>query len=93
MHIRSSGCRRKPSGSGTTTAVRGDPELIADRMRPPAPVGAPVIRADPREAHPLLRATAAGMAAAPPRVDAFVEGLGLAAPERPAAVARGADDA
>jgi hypothetical protein len=33
------------------------------------------------------------MAAALPDVDAFVEGYSLAAPERPAAVVKGADDA
>lgn len=49
---------------------RGDPELLAARMRG------------------LHRS-----AVAPASVDAFVEGHSMAAPERPAAVVKGAGDA
>jgi uncharacterized protein with von Willebrand factor type A (vWA) domain len=52
-----------------------------------------VIWANPCQARPCYAPLAAGMAAALPSVDAFVEGHSPAALERLAAVVRGADDA
>ncbi|SCF57470.1 VWA domain-containing protein [Streptomyces sp. Ncost-T10-10d] len=49
-----------------------------------------VVWANPRKAHPGYAPLAAGMAAALPHMDSFVEGHSLAALERPAAVVRGA---
>ncbi|MEV0176328.1 VWA domain-containing protein [Streptomyces sp. NPDC050803] len=72
---------------------RGDPELLADRMRRLHRLAHRVIWANPLKARPGYEPLAAGMAAALPSVDAFVEGHSLAALERLAAVVRGADDA
>lgn len=72
---------------------RGDPELLAGQMRRLHRLAHRVIWANPRKARPGYAPLAAGMAAALPSVDAFVEGHSLAALERLAAVVRGADDA
>ncbi|WP_424882383.1 VWA domain-containing protein [Streptomyces sp. SLBN-8D4] len=72
---------------------RGDPELLAARMRRLHRLAHRVIRAAPLKARPGYAPLAVGMAAALPSVDAFVEGHGLAALERLAAVVKGAGDA
>lgn len=72
---------------------RGDPELLAGQMRRLHRLARRVIWANPLKARPGYAPLAAGMAAALPSVDAFVEGHSLAALERLAAVVRGADDA
>ncbi|MGQ4386833.1 vWA domain-containing protein, partial [Streptomyces sp. SAS_270] len=72
---------------------RGDPALLASQMRRLRRLAHRVIWANPRKARPGYAPLAAGMAAALPSVDAFVEGHSLAALERLAAVVRGADDA
>jgi uncharacterized protein with von Willebrand factor type A (vWA) domain len=69
---------------------RGDPELLAAQMRRLHRLAHLVIWANPRKASPGYAPLAAGMAAALPSVDAFVEGHSLAALERLAAVVRGA---
>ncbi|WP_210587242.1 VWA domain-containing protein [Streptomyces sp. GESEQ-35] len=69
---------------------RGDPELLADQMRRLHRLAHRVIWANPRKARPGYAPLAAGMAAALPSVDAFVEGHSVAALERLAAVVRGA---
>ncbi|CAL9662290.1 hypothetical protein SUDANB176_07053 [Streptomyces sp. enrichment culture] len=68
---------------------RGDPQLLADRMRRLHRLAHRVIWANPLKARPGYAPLAAGMAAALPSVDAFVEGHSLAALERLAAVMRG----
>ncbi|MCA2202198.1 VWA domain-containing protein [Streptomyces sp. SMS_SU21] len=68
---------------------RGDPELLAERMRRLHRLAHRVIWANPLKARPGHAPLAAGMAAALPSVDAFVEAHGLAAPERLAEVVRG----
>lgn len=70
---------------------RGDPALLAGQMRRLHRLAHRVIWANPRKARPGYAPLAAGMAAALPSVDAFVEGHSLAALERLAAVVRGAD--
>ncbi|AVH60935.1 MULTISPECIES: vWA domain-containing protein [Streptomyces] len=70
---------------------RGDPALLAAQMRRLHRLAHRVIWANPRKARPGYAPLAAGMAAALPSVDAFVEGHSLAALERLAAVVRGAD--
>ncbi|MCX4238127.1 vWA domain-containing protein [Streptomyces ortus] len=72
---------------------RGDPEPLAAQMRRLHRLAHRVIWANPRKARPGYAPVAAGMAAALPSVDAFVEGHSLAALERLAAVVRGADHA
>ena len=72
---------------------RGDPELLAAQMRRLRRLAHRVIWANPLKARPGYAPLAAGMAAALPSVDAFVEGHSLAALERLAAVVKGADDA
>ncbi|MGI3223477.1 vWA domain-containing protein [Streptomyces sp. GTA36] len=72
---------------------RGDPELLAAQMRRLHRLAHRVIWANPRKARPGYAPLAAGMAAALPSVDSFVEGHSLAALERLAAVVRGAGDA
>ncbi|MEU6356942.1 VWA domain-containing protein [Streptomyces sp. NPDC047072] len=72
---------------------RGDPELLGAQMRRLHRLAHRVIWANPRKARPGYAPSAAGMAAALPSVDAFVEGHSLAALERLAAVVRGADRA
>ena len=72
---------------------RGDPELLAAQMRRLHRLAHRVIWANPRKARPGYAPLAAGMAAALPSVDAFVEGHSLAALERLAAAVKGADDA
>ncbi|MDQ1034365.1 uncharacterized protein with von Willebrand factor type A (vWA) domain [Streptomyces sp. V3I8] len=72
---------------------RGDPALLAAQMRRLHRLAHRVVWANPRKARPGYAPLAAGMAAALPSVDAFVEGHSLAALERLAAVVRGADDA
>ncbi|WP_234024296.1 vWA domain-containing protein [Streptomyces sp. HGB0020] len=69
---------------------RGDPELLGAQMRRLRRLAHRVIWANPRKARPGYAPLAAGMAAALPSVDAFVEGHSLAALERLAAVVRGA---
>ncbi|WP_345060151.1 VWA domain-containing protein, partial [Streptomyces rameus] len=69
---------------------RGDPELLGAQMRRLHGLAHQVIWANPRKARPGYAPLAAGMAAALPSVDAFVEGHSLAALERLAAVVRGA---
>ncbi|MFJ8196666.1 VWA domain-containing protein [Streptomyces sp. NPDC096152] len=72
---------------------RGDPELLAAQMRRLHRLAYRVIWANPRKARPGYAPLAAGMAAALPSVDAFVEGHSLAALEHLAAVVRGDDPA
>ncbi|MFG2602550.1 VWA domain-containing protein [Streptomyces sp. NPDC048514] len=71
---------------------RGDPELLGAQMRRLHALAHQVVWANPRKARPGYAPLAAGMAAALPSVDAFVEGHSLAALERLAAVVRGAAD-
>lgn len=70
---------------------RGDPHLLAEQMCRLHRLAHRVVWANPRKARPGYAPLAAGMAAALPSVDAFVEGHSLAALERLAAVVRGAD--
>jgi uncharacterized protein with von Willebrand factor type A (vWA) domain len=70
---------------------RGDPALLAGQMRRLHRLAHRVIWANPRRARPGYAPLAAGMAAALPSVDAFVDGHSLAALERLAAVVRGAE--
>ncbi|MEU9451092.1 VWA domain-containing protein [Streptomyces sp. NPDC048277] len=72
---------------------RGDPELLGQQMRRLHALAHQVVWANPRKARPGYAPLAAGMAAALPSVDAFVEGHSLAALERLAAVVRGASAA
>ncbi|MER6183738.1 VWA domain-containing protein [Streptomyces sp. NPDC001652] len=72
---------------------RGDPEVLAAQMRRLRRLAHRVIWANPRRARPGYAPLAAGMAAALPSVDAFVDGHSLAALESLAAVVRGADRA
>ncbi|MGW1407085.1 VWA domain-containing protein [Streptomyces sp. NPDC002403] len=65
---------------------RTDPAPLAARMRRSAHR---VARTNPRETRPGHAPLAAGVAAAPAHGDAFVEGHGPAAPERPVAGVRG----
>ncbi|MEV7978681.1 VWA domain-containing protein [Streptomyces sp. NPDC086519] len=69
---------------------RGDPELLGQQMRLLHALAHQVVWANPRKARPGYAPLAAGMAAALPSVDSFVEGHSLAALERLAAVVRGA---
>ncbi|MFD5191160.1 VWA domain-containing protein [Streptomyces sp. NPDC058357] len=68
---------------------RADPALLAAQMRRLHRLAHRVVWANPRKAHPGYAPLAAGMAAALPHVDAFVEGHSLAALEHLAAVVRG----
>ncbi|GAA3832477.1 vWA domain-containing protein [Streptomyces chiangmaiensis] len=70
---------------------RGDPALLAAQMRRLHRLAHRVIWANPLKARPGYAPLAAGMAAALPSVDAFVEGQSPAALERLAAVVRGAE--
>ncbi|MEW2269104.1 vWA domain-containing protein [Streptomyces griseofuscus] len=70
---------------------RDDPALLGAQMRRLHALAHRVVWANPRKARPGYTPTAAGMAAALPSVDAFMEGHSLAALERLAAVVRGAD--
>ncbi|WDO04412.1 VWA domain-containing protein [Streptomyces murinus] len=70
---------------------RDDPALLGAQMRRLHALAHRVVWANPRKARPGYAPTAAGMAAALPSVDAFVEGHSLAALEGLAAVVRGAD--
>ncbi|MEU2054934.1 vWA domain-containing protein [Streptomyces bungoensis] len=69
---------------------RGDPELLGAQMRRLHALAHQVIWANPRKARPGYAPLAAGMAAALPSVDVFVEGHSLAALEELAAAVRGA---
>ncbi|MEU3344593.1 VWA domain-containing protein [Streptomyces sp. NPDC006700] len=69
---------------------RGDPRLLAAQMRRLHRLAHRVIWSNPRKARPGYAPLAAGMAAALPSVDDFVEGHSLAALERLAAVMQGA---
>lgn len=71
---------------------RGDPELLGAQMRHLHALAHQVVWANPRKARPGYAPLAAGMAAALPSVDAFVEGHSLAALHHLAAVVRGAQD-
>ncbi|MEU6576684.1 VWA domain-containing protein [Streptomyces sp. NPDC046805] len=71
---------------------RGDPTLLGEQMRRLHGLAHRVIWANPRKARPGYAPLAAGMAAALPSVDAFVEGHSLAALERLAAVVRGSEN-
>lgn len=68
---------------------RGDPELLAAQMRRLHGLAHRVVWANPRKARPGYAPLAAGMAAALPSVDDFVEGHSLLALERLAQVVRG----
>ncbi|MFF7122362.1 VWA domain-containing protein [Streptomyces sp. NPDC008240] len=70
---------------------RDDPELLGTQMRRLHGLAHRVVWANPRKARPGYAPLAAGMAAALPSVDDFVEGHSLAALERLAAVVRGAE--
>ncbi|WP_395484971.1 VWA domain-containing protein [Streptomyces sp. KHY 26] len=70
---------------------RDDPALLGTQMRRLHALAHRVVWANPRKARPGYAPTAAGMAAALPSVDEFVEGHSLAALERLAAVVRGAE--
>ncbi|CCK25394.1 VWA containing CoxE family protein [Streptomyces davaonensis JCM 4913] len=72
---------------------RGDPELLAAGMRRLHRLAHRVIWANPLKARPGYAPLAAGMAAALPSVDTFVEGHSLAALEHLATVVRGVEDA
>ncbi|MBF9073712.1 vWA domain-containing protein [Streptacidiphilus fuscans] len=72
---------------------RGDPAVLAAQMQRLHRLAHRVVWANPRKAHPGYAPLAAGMAAALPSVDVFVEGHSLAALEHLAAVVRGAADA
>ncbi|THA27470.1 VWA domain-containing protein [Streptomyces sp. RKND-216] len=72
---------------------RDDPALLAAQMSRLHRLAHRVVWANPRKARPGYAPLAAGMAAALPHVDAFVEGHSLAALEHLAAVVRGAVDA
>ncbi|MDC0769107.1 vWA domain-containing protein [Streptomyces sp. HD] len=71
---------------------RDDPELLGTQMRRLHRLAHRVIWANPRKARPGYAPLAAGMAAALPSVDAFVEGHSVIALERLAGVVRGTDD-
>jgi uncharacterized protein with von Willebrand factor type A (vWA) domain len=68
---------------------RGDPALLGGQMARLARLAHRVVWANPRKARPGYAPLAAGMAAALPHVDDFVEGHSLAALERLAAVVAG----
>ncbi|MFF0791727.1 VWA domain-containing protein [Streptomyces spiralis] len=70
---------------------RGDPRLLATQTARLHRLAHRVIWANPRKARPGYAPLAAGMAAALPHVDAFLEGHSVAALEHLAAVVRGAD--
>lgn len=70
---------------------RGDPALLAGQMRRLHRLARRVVWSNPRKARPGYAPLVAGMAAALPSVDAFVEGHSLAALEWLAAVVRGAE--
>jgi hypothetical protein len=70
---------------------RGDPELLAAQMRRLHRLAHRVVWANPRKARPGYAPLAAGMAAALPSVDTFIEGHSLGALERLAAVVRGVE--
>jgi uncharacterized protein with von Willebrand factor type A (vWA) domain len=72
---------------------RGDPALLAGQMRRLHRLAHRVVWANPLKGRPGYSPLAAGMAAALPSVDVFVEGHSLAALEHLAAVVRGAADA
>ncbi|WP_207892371.1 vWA domain-containing protein [Streptacidiphilus pinicola] len=72
---------------------RGDPALLAAEMQRLHRLANKVVWANPRKGRPGYAPLAAGMAAALPSVDVFVEGHSLAALEHLAAVVRGAADA
>ncbi|MGP3923274.1 vWA domain-containing protein [Streptomyces sp. 8N616] len=71
----------------------GDPALLAAQMRRLHRLAHRVVWANPRKGRPGYAPLAAGMAAALPSVDSFVEGHSLGALEHVAAVVRGAVDA
>ncbi|MCX4868969.1 VWA domain-containing protein [Streptomyces sp. NBC_01369] len=68
---------------------RADPALLAAQMGRLHRLAHRVVWANPRKVQPGYAPLAAGMAAALPHVDAFVEGHSLAALEQLAAVVRG----
>jgi hypothetical protein len=72
---------------------RDDPALLAAQMRRLHRLSHRVVWANPRKARPGYAPLVAGMAAALPSVDSFVEGHSLGALEHLAAVVRGAVDA
>lgn len=72
---------------------RDDPALLGAQVRRLHRLAHRVVWANPRKARPGYAPLAAGMAAALPSVDAFVEGHSLGALEHLAAVVRGAVDA
>ena len=67
----------------------GDPAVLGAQMTPLQRLAHRVVWANPRKSRPGYAPTAAGMAAALPHVDDFVEGHSLAALERLAAVVAG----
>jgi uncharacterized protein len=69
---------------------RGDPTLLGEQMARLHRLAHRVVWSNPRKAAPGYTPVAAGMAAALPHVDDFVEGHSLAALEHLAAVVRGA---
>ncbi len=69
---------------------RDDPQLLGEQMARLSRLAHRVVWANPRKAAPGYAPLAAGMAAALPHVDDFVEGHSLAAYEHLAAVVRGA---
>ncbi|WP_406416731.1 VWA domain-containing protein [Streptomyces sp. NBC_00873] len=87
---------RRATARGTVVGVlsdgreRGYPALLVDRMRRLHRPAHRVARSNPRRAGPGYEPRAAGMAAALPRVNAFVEGNSLQALEQLAAVVGGA---
>lgn len=72
---------------------RGDPAVLATQMQRLHRLAHRIVWANPRKGQPGYAPLAAGMAAALPSVDVFVEGHSLAALEHLAAVVRGAADA
>jgi uncharacterized protein len=71
---------------------RDDPELLGAQMARLARLAHRVVWANPRKARPGYAPLAAGMAAALPHVDDFVEGHSLAALQRLARVVAGVQD-
>jgi hypothetical protein len=69
---------------------RGDPVLLGEQVRQLRRLAHRVVWANPRKAAPGFAPVAAGMAAALPHVDDFVEGHSLGALEHLADVVRGA---
>jgi uncharacterized protein with von Willebrand factor type A (vWA) domain len=71
---------------------RGEPELLAEEMTRLARVAHRIIWVNPLKASPGFAPLAAGMAAALPHVDDFVEGHSIASLTELAAIVAAGDD-